>query len=86
MFSVHKESGIDAPNGWTVDNVHLQNEYYQALMGGIYSPTANPSTVVSNAPGWARFYLNNTGFGTRDRNYVTLTAAGTPVVMVSLLK
>jgi hypothetical protein len=80
---VIKESGIDGPNGWTVNDVSLHNEYYQALMGGIASSTADPSTVVPQSPSWSTFFESNTGTGAPDRNYWTLDVVGKNLIMVS---
>jgi hypothetical protein len=78
-----KESGINGPNGWTVNNYALQNNYYTVLMNGISSSTADASTVVPNALNWTRFYQNNAGTGLPDRNYWTLNTSGRSIIMVS---
>jgi hypothetical protein len=80
---VKKESGINGPNGWTVNNVALQNNYFKVLMGGVSSSTADASTVVPDALNWTRFYETNTGTGLPDRNYWTLNTSGTSIIMVS---
>ncbi len=84
MFSTsfEQESGIDGPDGWTINNVILQNHYYQALMGGINSASEPSSTVGSKAPSLVQKFQNNAGIGTPNRFYYTLGAAGKTLIMV----
>jgi hypothetical protein len=78
-----QESGIDGPHGWTVDNVDIHNEYYDALIGDA-SSTSSDSQILIQSPGWKRIFLNNTGVtNTPSRNFWRLNLSGIPLAMVS---
>jgi hypothetical protein len=55
-------------------------------MGSVTYSTFPESTVQANTPNWVRYYQNNAGVGTPNRNYWTLGAAGKNLIMVSVTK
>ncbi len=76
-----QDTGIDGPNGWTLHNDTLQNEFYNALMGSVTAatPTAQITTIC---PAWARTFTNNAGTSFPNRNSWSLTVQGKALVMV----
>jgi Peroxidase len=56
-----KNSGIDGPNGWVVENRILDNGYYVELVG----PSGN---LVQGAPNWKRHFEDNSDLPQADLN------------------
>ncbi len=76
-----QESGIDAPHGWTINNVNLDNEYYNALMGAATALTP-VSEMEANSPNWVRKLENNTGTSFPNINRWELDVSGLQLNMV----
>lgn len=76
-----QESGIDGPHGWTINNVALQNEYYNALMGAATASTPD-NQKESLSPNWVRKFEDNSANGLPNRNRWQLDVAGLSLVMV----
>lgn len=85
LLSHLQESGIDGPHGWTVDNLSIHNEYYNALIGAAATTSTDPQ-IFSTSPGWKRIFLNNTGLGVPNRNFWRLNLSGIPLTMVRYAK
>jgi hypothetical protein len=84
-FVIFQDIGIDGPNGWVIDNVSFNNEYYHALLGSNAKPNMTIPQLLTFAPGWSRIVQTNQGTTLPVRHFWTLTAGGKKLIMVRFL-